>query len=265
MSTLPENLDTVVGLSALEPIAGAIFAVSLAYIALPSFRYREEIRQAAKMALHRLDDLNPSEDKCKTHYARLVKFSNGLANKSQKSRLEKNEQYIPDTEDNGPFKSFFLSENKKWPTDKFLVSCIALFSFAMLSIGVTENFQVFGLGLWDGFKNASFVTTIYVFLNISLIIPLIFIYLGNNCVDWARKQIENLEKLCREDFLADSITGQINSITPDFTQMSADHIGELAIKLMPMFQKAISESSETSKAASSRASATRKPRAKRNT
>ncbi|MEQ1726071.1 MAG: hypothetical protein ABL882_09120 [Sphingopyxis sp.] len=56
-----------VGLSSIEPVAGAGFAMALAYLALDRFRYREKIEGAARHALEKYDaegdgtpDLPPS-------------------------------------------------------------------------------------------------------------------------------------------------------------------------------------------------------------
>lgn len=48
-------VTAIVGLGAIEPLAGAGFAMSLAYLALDRFRYRKEIESAAKRALDKYD------------------------------------------------------------------------------------------------------------------------------------------------------------------------------------------------------------------
>ncbi|MBD1209661.1 MAG: hypothetical protein H9535_14600, partial [Ignavibacteria bacterium] len=232
-------VEQVIGLAALEPLAGALCALTLAYIALPSFRYHDEVKRSAKAALHRLDDLNPSEDKCKTHYSRLVKFSNGLADKTQQSRLEKNK--IPDTEDNAPYKHWFVpSSSNKWPKDKTIVGLTLIVAFVVLALGVAENFNIFGVGLWTGFTNVALVSTLYFMLLLAAPIPLYFLIVGQSWVRWSQTQIDYLEKHCREEILADSITDKIPSFPPNTAQeYLPENLKDIFLAMAPNIKEAL--------------------------
>lgn len=212
---MPTPLDVATTFSSLEPMAGAVFALTVAYLALPNLRYRDQVNGMAEDALRRLDQLNPSEDKCKTHYGRLVQFCDGRASKSQKSRMERHSENIPDSEDASPYAWLFpLTKAHRISRDAGTSLLFAILCFFVIILGVVETSDAIGLSSLilscpDWMVSCAFLTML-----LAACIPLIFINTGRKWVNWAASQIRNLEKLCHDEIKAVDITAGIPSTPP---------------------------------------------------
>ena len=196
-------------------MAGAIFGLAIAYLALPNLRYRDQVNRMASKALRRLDDLNPPDELCKTHYGRLVKFSDGLATTTQRDRLELNGKDIPETEDSSAYSWLFpITKENRISRDAKSASILAVVCFLILALGVIETGDILGLGALLKATPHWIIVLIFGGLAVSTLIPITFVLIGRRWVEWARSQIDYLETRCWKDIKAENITAGIPSSPP---------------------------------------------------
>ena len=171
-----------IGLAAIEPLAGAGFAMSLAYLALDRFRYRKEIETYAKKALDKYDaegdgtpDLPPA----------LMK--NETVNELQWLCRKQCNGYAP----KGVKIAFYRFLYRK-QGDVVTITALGAIAAAALAIGVA-----LGLSRWQRFTaldDPVFVGIFFYICLFAMALPPLSIALGRHLTKWCIERASVLDK-----------------------------------------------------------------------
>lgn len=224
--------------STLEPIAGFLLALVLAYLALPNLRYRDSMNSKAKRALVRLEALKPTDECCGINYCRLVKYAGDLADKHHLKRKSNHDHSIPESEDSNKYDWLFpVTKKSGWQLDTKIIAFVGLIALTTLNLGVIERSDAFGLAAILKSIPPFFISTLLIVINISLFVPLFLVWIGRRWVEWARQQVAYLERECEKEIRATTITGQIPTEAPSLAAPEqAEAIREMVFTLFPQFR-----------------------------
>ena len=174
----------------LEPFAGLTFALNLAYIGLPRFRYRQRIQSHVSEKLKEIDG--------EPHQFEETEWYKGPA------RLAALKDDRSDTSDaNLPKESWATGYSRIFERHRDRQTCIALSSFAgiLLALGSAHSAEHFGsiigFDLMWLFGDASFEYW-FLLLTLCALFPVYMVYRGNMVVvgacDYADTQIRDMKK-----------------------------------------------------------------------
>lgn len=168
-------------LTTLEPIAGAGFAMSLAYLALDRFRYREVLEKAARDALSTLD-------------------TEGDGTPDPPLQIENNDQYLElkwlahiDCNGFKPTTPWFHVYDWVYrdEDDVFFVSIFAFLSAFLLVVGVAR-----GIMLWPIFEFLNkpiLLTAGFYACVIAIVMPPVLVKLGRHIMELGKQRASHLE------------------------------------------------------------------------
>jgi hypothetical protein len=221
MPNVQQALAVVPHIGALEPICGCMLALCLAYIALPNFRYRDQIGQMARDALWHLDEKNASTiDGCANYYARLVKLSGPFASPSHNGHLAKDGNGLPPSEDSGPGEWFFTGHSKLTITpDAFIVFLLAFLTILVLASGVAKEAGLGFFSLPELLSSSWNIWWTFYLLLGAMAVPLTFIYVGRRRIHWAAERVAYLKSHCEKQIKASKLTGQIPNYPPEADEL----------------------------------------------
>lgn len=182
-------IESISLLPNLEPILGITFAVNLAYIALPRFRYRERIGEFAAEKLKEIS--NPTEAIKKLDWyrgvARLCKMPN------HSNGFDTKEVALPDENWAGTYKWLFEKH-----VDRYTTITIAFFAAILMVLGTAHSFGY--LGNFFGYVPLAALfseTTIHYWFwltVVGMLIPVFAVYKGSSVVEkacfWANKTVQ---------------------------------------------------------------------------
>lgn len=193
-----------------------MLALCLAYIALPNFRYRDQIGQLALSALRHLDEKGAASDtKCENHYARLVRLSGPFALPSHKEHLHLNGKAIPESEDDGPGRWFFTSNNSFNVTPDIVITFLCAFlTVVVLASDVAHTASINFFGLAKALSVPGVIWVAFYAMLVSMLIPLSLIFFGRKRVFWATERVAYLQENCEKQLKAGQISDQIPNDPP---------------------------------------------------
>jgi hypothetical protein len=168
-------------LSDIEPIAGAGFAMCLAYLALDRFRYRNEVESSAQSALATLD----KEGDGQPDPPQSIANNDAMLELKWLARLNCN-GFSPQHPWAWVYATIFRREIDVYAT--IILAAIAAFC---LAAGVAEEIKI-----WDELSYLSTMPILgiafYVCL-ISIIIPPVMVYFGRFIMHWSARRTRHLE------------------------------------------------------------------------
>jgi hypothetical protein len=171
-----------VTLAVIEPLAGAGFAMSLAYLALDRFRYRTQIEAASRTALEKYDsegdgtpDLPPSL------------LGNETVNELKWLCRKNCNGYVPKGWQITLYRCFFRRH-----TDVFAIVALGALSAFALSSGVALN-----LSRWawfNGINNPVGAAIFFYFCLCALVVPPLLIWVGRYLSKWGAQRAIELDE-----------------------------------------------------------------------
>ena len=194
----PEVQSCISQLPALEPLAGAALAISLAYLNLDRFRYRSRIREHARKELARFaGDASGLARLARNRWFRQVQFLAALPDNDRLSKKSM-EEHRKEAEKNGEIKNgnsetksgmpdglwgkiyliFFSVHQDRYATYVFtLIALIALLFGCAHQIGVWTFTQCLGSG--------KLLIFMFYLLSLCVLAPILFVMMGRRVVVWA--------------------------------------------------------------------------------
>jgi hypothetical protein len=142
-------------LSKLEPVLGITFALNLAYIGLPRFRYREAIRKHVRQKMEDMKDI--PEQHCETDwYKQIVRLGNLGDNDGHAVDGKEASKKSRDTLPSGAW-SFVYAVFYEWHIDRVIAVSFSISCATLLFLGVAHELKLldWSMGLftekWIGY------------------------------------------------------------------------------------------------------------------
>ncbi len=185
--------DLISLLSKLEPILGITFALNLAYIGLPRFRYRSDIRTFVKSKLDDIKDI--PEQHCDTDwYKQVLRLAN--LNNSGESQAKGDVEKMPS--ENWSHAYVLIYEKHR---DRHLVCLFAFTCAILLFFGVAHELGFFAATMPT--FSASYIGLWFSLCAVMAVTPVILVVAGNWVVRkahaFAERNIRNLKKTFQQE------------------------------------------------------------------
>lgn len=177
----------------LQPILGGAFALNLAYIGLPRFRYREKIRIHVRQKLDEIKDppANIRETAWYQQVARLAALGNNDGMEEEAKKNKKKKASMPSEIWTKTYTWYF-----EYHQDRYIVFFLALICFSLSSIGVAHEIEY--MGSLINIFNKDIIGYWFWFTIVSAAIPVITVFTGRYVVrsacQYSDRQIKDLAR-----------------------------------------------------------------------
>lgn len=236
-----EVASRVPDIGGLQSLAGGVLAVCIAYLALPSFRYRDRIESYAASVLSSLDGIGAASERgCKNHYARLVRLAGNKANQKQMEHLNGNRELIEDEIHQMPGDWIFNPLSPAGMShDRAVVLLIGIFSTIIISSGSARQAHLINMansGIFRILDSYYFVVFSFFACMFSIALPLWYIKIGNSRVSRAAQLIESYNKNCLCQLEGADALRTAPTVSP--VELAQDQVNELKNAMRQLFEQA---------------------------
>ncbi len=187
-------------LTKLEPALGITFALNLAYIGLPRFRYREEIRTHVRTKMDEMQEI--PESHCNTvWYKQIVRLGSLGHNDESESKVVENVE----------FPSEIWAKIYAWiyegQRDRQSVIVAIFFSVALIFLGVAHEVNIFSFSRkW--FSDSAMLWWLLV-TTIMCVLPAAAVFFGNYVVKGAKKFVSSNTRDLKKTYQDSARTARI--------------------------------------------------------
>ena len=175
----------------LEPILGATLALNLAYVALPRFRYRSQMRETARGMLAELEDLEA--DQKRAPWYRTLSYLAALENDGSQKSLDRKSS--PSGVWFTAYKIVYSRHADRWATIAFAVLC-----YVFLTLGVAHG--LWPKSYWADFFTGLVITLIFYFTVLMAVIPVFLAWWGGrivmSAIDYCEREFDSIKAIMRD-------------------------------------------------------------------
>lgn len=202
-------------LSKLEPILGITFALNLAYIGLPRFRYRENIRDYVRSRLDEMKDI--PEQHCDTDWYKQVMRLSNLENHDGSAEAQSSGKMPSENW------AFFYVKIFEKHRDRHLVCGAAFFCAVLLFLGVAHELSFLAFTKAPFVKG--YIEWFFWVCAAMAALPVFFVLNGGWVVrrakSFAEASIKNLKKTFQKQAQEAAIDGPLVVVVPTAQQPTA--------------------------------------------